>query len=65
MQALFQTFAAAPFWQGAFWYADQPVTPRSKQSNWDSSSYWGGDTLATSKLAGQWLADYYQPNPLK
>ena len=65
MQALFQTFAAAPFWQGAFWYADQPVSPRSKQSNWDSSTYWGGDTLATSKLAGQWLADYYQPNPLK
>lgn len=63
MQALFQTFAGAPFWEGVFWYADQP-TSRSQRSGWDASSYWAGDTLSSSKLAGQWLATYYTHNPL-
>jgi hypothetical protein len=65
MQALFQAFSVAPFWEGVFWYGAMPVSPRSQQSNYKTSSYWGGDTLKTSKLAGQWLAQYYQPNPLK
>ena len=65
MQALLQVFSAAPYWQGVMWYGEQPVTPRSKQSHFQTSSYWGGDTLKTSKLAGQWLAQYYTDNPLK
>lgn len=64
MQALFQVFSGAPFWQGVFWYSDQPVSARSNRSGYDKSSYWGGDTLAASKLAGQWLAQYYTKNPL-
>lgn len=64
MQALLQTFGEAPFWEGAIWYADQPVTPRSKQSDYAASTYWGGDSLESSKLAGQWLAQYYTRNPL-
>lgn len=64
MQALFETFSAAPFWQGVFWYADQPLPTRSQRSDWKTSSYWGGDTLQASKIAGQWLEQYYLPNPL-
>jgi hypothetical protein len=63
-QALFQTFSAAPFWQGAIWYADQPLAARSARKDWQTSSYWGGDTLKDSKLAGQWLAQYYTASPL-
>ncbi len=65
MQALLQVFSGAPYWQGVMWYGVQPVAPRSKQSHYQASSYWGGDSLQTSKLAGQWLADYYTNNPLK
>jgi hypothetical protein len=65
MQALLQVFSGAPYWQGVMWYGEQPVAPRSKQSHYQTSSYWGGDALQTSKLAGQWLADYYTDNPLK
>jgi glycosyl hydrolase family 113 len=64
MQALFQVFSAAPFWEGVFWYSDQPLESRSGRSDYKTSSYWGGDTLETSKLAGQWLAQYYTKNPL-
>ncbi len=63
-QALFQVFSAAPFWQGVMWYSDQPLAARSARSDWASSSYWGGDTLKDSKLAGQWLAQYYTASPL-
>ncbi len=64
MQALSQVFSAAPFWQGVFWYTDQPVPTRSSRSGYATSSYWGGDTLAASKPAGQWLSQYYTANPL-
>jgi hypothetical protein len=64
MQALFQVFSAAPFWQGVIWYADQPLPARSARSDWSSSTYWGGDTLQGSKLAGRWLAQYYMASPL-
>lgn len=64
MRALVETFSAAPFWQGAFWYAERPLPTRSQRSDWKTSSYWGGDTLDSSKLAGKWLAQYYLPNPL-
>jgi Glycoside Hydrolase Family 113 len=64
MQALFQVFSAAPFWQGVFWYTDQPLPVRSSRSDWKTSAYWGGDTLKDCKLAGQWLAQYYTAKPL-
>jgi hypothetical protein len=63
MQALLQTFNQAPWWAGVFWFAEEPVTPHSAQTNWAKSTAWAGDTLDSSKLAGQWLAHYYQPNP--
>jgi hypothetical protein len=65
MQALLTTFTQAPWWLGCFWYAEQPVMPHSAQANWDKSTAWAGDTLQSSKPAGQWLAHYYQPNPLQ
>ncbi len=64
MEALLETFEGQPWWAGVFWSADLPVYPRSSQPNWNLSSNWAGDTLATSKLAGQWLAAHYQNNPL-
>lgn len=64
MQALFETFSAAPFWQGVIWYADQPLPARGGRGDWKTSSYWGGDSLKTCKLAGQWLAQFYTDNPL-
>lgn len=64
MQALLESFNGQPWWAGVFWNGDEPIAPRSKQPGWLTSSNWAGDTLATSKLAGQWLATYYKPNPL-
>jgi hypothetical protein len=64
MQALLQAFSSTPYWDGVLWYTEQPFTPRSSQPDWKSSTYWGGDTLAASKLSGQWLARYYTNNPL-
>ncbi len=59
MQALQFTFNSAPWWVGVFWYADEPQTPHSSQTNWTTGTAWAGDTLGSSKLAGQWLAHYY------
>jgi hypothetical protein len=64
MQGLLETFAGQPWWAGVFWNGDQPVAPRTSQQGWRTSSNWAGDTLATSKPAGQWLATYYKSNPL-
>lgn len=64
MEALLQTFNGLPWWQGVFWNGDAPQAPRAQQSDWASGSNWAGDTLQTSKPAGQWLATYYKPNPL-
>lgn len=64
MQALVLTFIQEPWWVGVFWYADEPTAPRESQPNWGSSTAWAGNTLKTSKEAGQWLASYYQSNPL-
>lgn len=64
MQALLDTFNGLPWWQGVFWNGEQPLTPHYSQANWASNSNWAGDTLATSKPAGQWLATFYQKNPL-
>lgn len=65
MQALLETFAGQPWWAGAFWNGDQPISPRDSQSGWSTSPNWAGDTLASSKLAGQWLATYYKANPIQ
>ena len=64
MKALLLTFTPQPWWAGAFWYADEPVVPRESQPFWSSSTAWAGSTLQSSKLAGQWLAGFYHPNPL-
>jgi hypothetical protein len=63
MEALLVTFNTAPWWTGVFWYGEQPITPHSAQANWENSTNWAGDTLDKSKLAGQWLAHYYAPQP--
>jgi hypothetical protein len=64
MQALLETFDGQAWWAGVFWNGDEPVAPRSQQPGWATSSNWAGDTLATSKQAGQWLASYYKPAPI-
>lgn len=64
MQALLETFNGLPWWDGVFWNGDQPVSPRTNQQNWASDSNWAGDTLQTSKSAGQWLNTFYKNNPL-
>lgn len=64
MQGLVQAFTGQNWWAGVFWSADEPLAPHSAQPGWDTSSNWAGDTLAKSKLAGQWLAEYYHPSPL-
>lgn len=64
MQALIQTFDDASWWAGVFWDGDQPIEPRSTQPFWKLSPNWAGDTLASSKRAGKWLATYYHDNPL-
>ncbi|HEU0026936.1 MAG TPA: hypothetical protein VFQ25_07450 [Ktedonobacterales bacterium] len=64
MQALLETFNGQPWWAGVFWNGDAPISPRSKQPNWSASSNWAGDTLDSSKPAGQWLATYYKSNPI-
>lgn len=63
MQALLQTFSTAPWWVGVFWEGDAPI-PRDQQPNWSVTTAWAGPTLATSKSAGQWLAQYYKPAPI-
>ncbi len=64
MQALLETFNGLPWWEGVFWNGDEPMTPHTSQRSWASNSNWAGDTLQTSKPAGQWLARYYHRNPL-
>ncbi|HUY75815.1 MAG TPA: hypothetical protein VMV29_03535 [Ktedonobacterales bacterium] len=64
MQALLQTFGGAGWWDGVFWNGDAPVAPRATQSNWATNSNWAGDTLATSKSAGQYLNKYWSSSPL-
>jgi hypothetical protein len=64
MQALYSIFSQEEWWAGVFWYADYPISPRISQSNWDTSSNWAGDSLATSKPAGKWLAEVYTRSPL-
>jgi hypothetical protein len=65
MQALLMTFTGSPFWAGVFWYADEPISPRHSQPNWDTGTNWAGDTLNDSKDAGKWLATYYHNNPIR
>lgn len=64
MQALLGTFNNLPWWSGVFWNGDEPLSPHTQQQSWASNSNWAGDTLATSKPAGQWLATYYKSNPI-
>jgi hypothetical protein len=64
MEALLLTFNSAPWWAGIFWSAEEPVAPHSAQTNWSTDTNWAGDSLEKSKMAGQWLAHYYAPNPL-
>lgn len=64
MQALLQTFSGQSWWDGVFWDGDEPVAPRATQSNWATDSNWAGDTLATSKAAGQYLNQYWSSSPL-
>lgn len=69
MEALLATFSGAPWWIGVIWYADQPLAPRSHQSNWQQGTQWAGDNLhgsnpTDSKPAGVWLAGYYHDVPV-
>src|SRR5579859_390976 len=64
MKAMLLTFTSEGWWAGAFWSADEPIVPRETQPFWKISSAWAGNTLQSSKLAGQWLAGYYQPEPM-
>lgn len=64
MQALLETFTGEAWWAGAFWNGDEPIAPRNSQPGWASNSNWAGDTLATSKQSGQWLATYYKSAPI-
>jgi hypothetical protein len=64
MKALLYTFTGQPWWAGVFWSHDEPFTPREQQPNWAVSSAWAGNTLQTSKLGGQFLADFYHSAPL-
>ena len=64
MQALLETFNGLPWWDGVFWNGDEPLAPHVNQQSWASGSNWAGDSLQTSKPAGQWLATYYQSHPL-
>lgn len=68
MEALLATFSGAPWWIGVIWYADQPLAPRSHQSNWQTGTQWAGDNLrgtnaTDSKPAGIWLAQHYRVVP--
>ncbi len=65
MQALLLTFAGTSWWTGVFWYADEPLFPRSKQPNWNVFGNWAGDDLAHAKQSGKWLATYYKSAPIK
>lgn len=64
MQSLLVTFSSQSWWAGVFWYADYPIAPRESQPHWDVSTSWAGNSLASSKMAGQWLAGFYKPFPL-
>lgn len=72
MQAVLDTFAGTPWWVGVIWYYDQPVAPRSAQSDpvqWQFGPQWAGDSLGgskstDSKLSGVWLAQYYHTVPV-
>jgi hypothetical protein len=65
MQALIFTFKDSSWWTGVFWSEDRPVASREKQPNWNLSTMWAGDKLATSKLAGKWLASFYHDAPMQ
>jgi hypothetical protein len=65
MQALLLTFTGTSWWSGVFWYADQPLYPRSKQPYWSVFGNWAGDDLAHAKQAGTWLSTYYKQTPIK
>jgi hypothetical protein len=69
MQSLLTTFAGAPWWVGVIWFADQPLYPRSAQSNWKLGTQWAGNNLSgtkdgDNKTSGQWLASYYHTVPV-
>ncbi len=63
MEALLATFNGTPWWQGVFWYDDQPM-PYANQPNWHYSTAWANSTPQTSKLGGQFLSGYYHNAPL-
>jgi hypothetical protein len=65
MQALILTFKDSSWWTGVFWSEDRPVASREAQPNWKLTSFWAGNTLATSKAAGKWLAAFYHDAPLQ
>ena len=64
MQALLLTFTGQSWWVGVFWDSDTPAAPRESQQFWSVSTAWAGNSLKSSKAAGQWLASYYKPSPL-
>jgi hypothetical protein len=63
MEALVTTFNGEPWWQGVFWYEDQPM-PYASQPNWQYSTAWAADTLRDSKEGGAFLAGYYHNAPI-
>ncbi|HEU5368376.1 MAG TPA: hypothetical protein VFU69_07935 [Ktedonobacterales bacterium] len=71
MEALLKALPqqTAPWFAGVIWSFDEPKWPRSSVSGWATSSAWAGDTVTGSgpndaKLAGKFLAQFYQQRPI-
>lgn len=69
MMALLQTFSGTSWWDGVIWWADEPLSPRSAQPNWQRGTLWAGDNLhgtkpTDAKSAGLWLSTYYHSAPV-
>lgn len=71
MEALLRTFSqdATPWFAGVIWSFDEPKWPRSSVSGWATSMEWAGDTVTgngpnDAKLAGKFLASFYQQRPV-
>lgn len=72
MEALLKAFPqqTAPWFAGVIWSYDEPKWPRSSVSGWATSSSWAGDTVTgtgpnDAKLAGKFLASFYQQRPIQ
>ncbi len=71
MEALLKAFPqqTTPWFVGVIWSFDEPKLPRSSVNGWATSSSWAGDTVTgnspnDAKLAGKFLAQFYQQRPI-